>query len=829
MSYTFTADVGDGVKTVFPFSFAGQDTGYLRVTDITVYVAGVSVPFTINPTDPNKAYLTTAPAIGAEVLIRRIMPKNVPYSDFARGNPFSQDTLNNTNLQQLYVVQELLDGFLPEGFYFKQDVNMGGHKLVNLGEGTQSGDSVNWDQWENHEGRLDALEGDLTGLSSRTLPFAYVSVGGETRWEPSGPAFDSAALYINGVFQNQILGAFSITNSGFDFAEPLVAGDEVYALLGSTLAAPSEAVLFSDLGESTFAGLINTQSNKSVEFELSQNRVFDTTADIATAYWLTSGVTFTTKSYSGASGGLSYLVVTGTADGKVTHQIGSTSLMATPILPNRVITTAQIGMSNSASGSSNSDCIEAFFNYATFIGGNITLLIVDKYEISRSINIPPTTNITIKADQKFAIPDSVTNLANSVGFGFVMKGATAGSNAINLPDGANGLHLEGFFLLSDLTGITLQQVGYGIYGGAASNRKFYCKDMFIKNFSKFIELRNTYGATLERVTGRVAGSGGIELYECNAITAYYPNLAYVGESAIQNVDNSPADSDVGYGFVISGGNNNHIITGNIWNCGTHKRPNGTVLTYPNGGGGCLIKNKANMCSVSFYFEVAGSNPVSPVALNIKKGCTGITYNGGLSFPNVIIDNGANTNKSGMGTGYFNYIQPKKLLRNIPNCSFDVDSFAKGWVTVPASTTQAIENDGYSGLKSAAITCQAPIGEFYTNDSAPYVTQIVVEQGQDIVVGFAIKAERALGVFGPNREYAQVSMGISDFDNVEPNSWRAIPVTTKWTWHSFTLSNDSITTSSQKVRLRFTFSGLESPVKVNITDVVFLAGDKIITT
>lgn len=248
MSYTFTTDVGDGVKTVFPFSFAGQDTGYLRVTDITVYVAGVSVPFTINLTDPNKVYLTTAPAIGAEVLIRRIMPKNVPYSDFARGNPFSQDTLNNTNLQQLYVVQELLDGFLPDGFYLKQNVNMGGFKLINLGDGTQSGDSIRYEQWKDHDERIESLEdGIIDETQLRTIPWYLVAVGGETVLSPPYE-FISALVFINGVFQNKNLGAYLINpDSTITLAEPLIQGDEVYLLIGSGPAAPDDYVTQTDL------------------------------------------------------------------------------------------------------------------------------------------------------------------------------------------------------------------------------------------------------------------------------------------------------------------------------------------------------------------------------------------------------------------------------------------------------------------------------------------------------------------------------------------------------------------------------------------------------
>lgn len=248
MSYTFTTNVGDGSTVAFPFSFAGADLGYIAKSNISVFVAGVLVSnYTIPSNDPNKIYFTTAPAIGAEVLIRRIMPKNVPYADFSRGNPFSQDTLNDTNLQQLYVVQELLDGFLPDGFYMKQDVNMGGHKLINLGAGTSTGDSVNYDQWYDHELRIEGLENDLTGVSSRTIPYYYIATGGEVRWQVSGRLFDSAIVFINGIFQNQNLGAFSISGNGFNFPEPLQQGDEVYALIGSYISDPDNHPTFTEV------------------------------------------------------------------------------------------------------------------------------------------------------------------------------------------------------------------------------------------------------------------------------------------------------------------------------------------------------------------------------------------------------------------------------------------------------------------------------------------------------------------------------------------------------------------------------------------------------
>lgn len=239
--------MGDGVTTIYPFSFAGQDLGYLAASNVVVYVAGTAVPFTIPRNDPNKAYLTSAPPIGAEVLIRRIMPKNVPYSDFARGNPFSQDALNNTNLQQLYIVQEILDGYMPTGFYFKSDINMGGNKLVNLGEGTQAGDSVRYEQWLDNKERLDRLElGLVDNVAQRTIPWYYIATGGEVELSPPYE-FQAALVYRGGMFQNQGLGAFSITDNKFKLAEPLEPKEEFYSLLGSSPAAPDDYAKLSEV------------------------------------------------------------------------------------------------------------------------------------------------------------------------------------------------------------------------------------------------------------------------------------------------------------------------------------------------------------------------------------------------------------------------------------------------------------------------------------------------------------------------------------------------------------------------------------------------------
>lgn len=244
MNFSFTRDTGDGVKTVFTMSFAGQDEGYLSASNIHVYVNGVEVPFTINPTDPNKVYLSTAPANGADVLIRRIMPKNVPYSDFKNGNPFSQDTLNYTQLQQLYVTQELLDGFLPDGFYFKQDVNMGGYNIKNLGDAVDPDDAVKKEVTDDLGNRVSSLEDNLTDSSLTTVPWRFVATGGEVTISPPY-TFTNALLYINGV--TQTLGAdyaYTVSNNQLHLPEPLRAGDEVFVIVGANMMPPTDMISY---------------------------------------------------------------------------------------------------------------------------------------------------------------------------------------------------------------------------------------------------------------------------------------------------------------------------------------------------------------------------------------------------------------------------------------------------------------------------------------------------------------------------------------------------------------------------------------------------------
>lgn len=121
MAFSYVTDVGDGSTRSFVFSFEGQDEAYIRTEDIVAFVDDVEASFTL--LSSNTLEFLTAPPDGSEVLIRRVMPKNVPFTDFEGGNNFGQTALNNSFLQMLYIVHELLDGWFPEDFVVREAVN----------------------------------------------------------------------------------------------------------------------------------------------------------------------------------------------------------------------------------------------------------------------------------------------------------------------------------------------------------------------------------------------------------------------------------------------------------------------------------------------------------------------------------------------------------------------------------------------------------------------------------------------------------------------------------------------------------------------------------
>ncbi|MGL6086417.1 MAG: phage tail fiber protein [Enterobacterales bacterium] len=258
MSFTFTEHRTDGVQTTFPFRFAGKDKGYLRASDVVVYlkVNGVWVEtsnWSLSGT--NQITFPSAPAASADInlRIRRIVPKVDPYAEFARGVTLDIRSMNYSFIQNLQAVQEIMDGFFPDGFFYKENLNMGFNKIVNLAPGSEPYDAVNYTQlytvdqkhtlWNQQQDmQIEGLKASLSsGTSHRTIPWLYTATGGESFIQVPY-TFNSALVFINGILQFEMAGAVEFVNNGVQLAEDLVKGDEVLVLVGSRIASPEDGV-----------------------------------------------------------------------------------------------------------------------------------------------------------------------------------------------------------------------------------------------------------------------------------------------------------------------------------------------------------------------------------------------------------------------------------------------------------------------------------------------------------------------------------------------------------------------------------------------------------
>ena len=167
MAYSYSSQIADGVKRVFSFSFVGSGYGYIRDSDIRVYVDGVQQMVTLP--SPNQVQFVTPPAAGKVVLIRRVMPKDAPYSAWNRGNNLTQEMLNNTILQQLYVMHELFDGFAFDNLQISSHINMRDHRITDMRDGISPKDAVTLQQLTSYEASIGAASQTAAASSAAAV------------------------------------------------------------------------------------------------------------------------------------------------------------------------------------------------------------------------------------------------------------------------------------------------------------------------------------------------------------------------------------------------------------------------------------------------------------------------------------------------------------------------------------------------------------------------------------------------------------------------------------------------------------------------------------
>jgi hypothetical protein len=102
MAYSYNVYTGNGSTTQFTVGVP-----YIRKEHIKVYVAYVDTAYTyVNSTT---VQLASAPGAGVRVEVRRVTPATSPLVDFADGSTLVAADLDTSNLQHLYLEQELDD------------------------------------------------------------------------------------------------------------------------------------------------------------------------------------------------------------------------------------------------------------------------------------------------------------------------------------------------------------------------------------------------------------------------------------------------------------------------------------------------------------------------------------------------------------------------------------------------------------------------------------------------------------------------------------------------------------------------------------------------
>lgn len=189
MSLTFSQTQGNGSTLSYPIVAKG---GYFEDDDITVELIAVGDGTIIKQaldTDytivDGAVIFTTAPTSDYYVRIRREVTLETTYSDFTRGNAFGSDNLNNSMLKALYQTQQLADGFRPDDHYWKSNTNAGNQKLINLADGENPGDAVNYGQVE----ELIAA----TAITSQYADEAAASASAASDSEDASAASETAA------------------------------------------------------------------------------------------------------------------------------------------------------------------------------------------------------------------------------------------------------------------------------------------------------------------------------------------------------------------------------------------------------------------------------------------------------------------------------------------------------------------------------------------------------------------------------------------------------------------------------------------------------------
>jgi hypothetical protein len=163
MANTYVDYAGDGSTQTFNFSF-----DYLDASHVNVELDGVATTAFTVQTSPKSVLMTTAPASGVVVRVRRNSDSATKLVDFVDGSVLVENDLDKAYLHNLYLNEEI--GELNENSMQKTEGstttwNAGGNRIINLGEPTLATDAASRQYIDN---KVSLSTTNLTGFNKST-------------------------------------------------------------------------------------------------------------------------------------------------------------------------------------------------------------------------------------------------------------------------------------------------------------------------------------------------------------------------------------------------------------------------------------------------------------------------------------------------------------------------------------------------------------------------------------------------------------------------------------------------------------------------------------
>ena len=163
MAYAYNIYSAGSSQTDYTITFP-----YIKEEHVKVYVNYVDTSFTFH--NATTARLASAPSSGTRVEVRRVTPPSAVLVDYADGSTLTASDLDTSNLQHLYIAQEL-DDTQKQGISISATTGLptlGSQRLTNVADPTAAQDAATKNYVDTTRQPVDAELTELATMSSGT-------------------------------------------------------------------------------------------------------------------------------------------------------------------------------------------------------------------------------------------------------------------------------------------------------------------------------------------------------------------------------------------------------------------------------------------------------------------------------------------------------------------------------------------------------------------------------------------------------------------------------------------------------------------------------------